>query len=94
MGLGVLEPKSGEKVPGTVHVERLTREQRELTANLKHGTGKDEHIVLVPQPSDSPNDPLSKCCNRCSITAQAKTIQTGRDEQSYFTAGFWRLAPA
>lgn len=59
MGLGVLEPKSQEKVPGTVHVERLTAQQQQLTSNLKHGTGKDEHIVLVPQPSDSPNDPLS-----------------------------------
>ena len=26
---------------------------------LKHGTGKFSHIVLVPQPSDSPNDPLN-----------------------------------
>lgn len=60
MGLWVLEPKSGEKVPGTVHIDRGTEQQRALTANLKHGTGKDEGIVLVPQPSDSVNDPLSK----------------------------------
>lgn len=26
---------------------------------LKHGTGKFSHILLVPQPSDSPNDPLN-----------------------------------
>lgn len=26
---------------------------------LKHGSGKFSHIVLVPQPSDSPNDPLN-----------------------------------
>jgi len=60
MGLWVLEPKTNEKVPGTVHVERDTEQLRSLTANLKHGTGRDEGIVLVPQPSDSVNDPLSK----------------------------------
>jgi MFS family permease len=26
---------------------------------LKHGTGKYSHIILVPQPSDDPNDPLN-----------------------------------
>lgn len=26
---------------------------------LKHGTGRFAHVVLVPQPSDSPNDPLN-----------------------------------
>ncbi|GAA6035278.1 hypothetical protein JCM8097_008795 [Rhodosporidiobolus ruineniae] len=26
---------------------------------LKHGKGKHEHIVLVPQPSEDPNDPLN-----------------------------------
>ncbi|KAI5857332.1 MFS general substrate transporter [Durotheca rogersii] len=59
MGLWVLEPKTGEKVPGTVHVDRGTEQQRVLTANLKHGKGKDEGIVLVPQPSDSSDDPLN-----------------------------------
>lgn len=60
MGLGVLEPKSDQKVPGTVYVERETDILRNLTSNLKHGSGRDENIVLVPQPSDSPSDPLSK----------------------------------
>ncbi len=59
MALGVLEPKSEQKVPGTVYVERETDALRNLTSNLKHGSGHDENIVLVPQPSDSPNDPLS-----------------------------------
>jgi hypothetical protein len=59
MGLGVLEPKSAQKVPGTVHLERDTDVLRDLTSNLKHGSGRDENVVLVPQPSDSPNDPLS-----------------------------------
>ncbi|KAF3395341.1 hypothetical protein DPV78_009215 [Talaromyces pinophilus] len=30
-----------------------------LTAGLRHGTGKNSHIVLVPQPSEDPNDPLN-----------------------------------
>ena len=29
------------------------------TERLKHGTGRFSHVVLVPQPSDSPNDPLN-----------------------------------
>jgi MFS family permease len=29
------------------------------TSRLKHGTGRNAHIVLVPQPSDDPNDPLN-----------------------------------
>ncbi|OIW22554.1 MFS general substrate transporter [Coniochaeta ligniaria NRRL 30616] len=53
MGLWVLKPKTNEKVPGTVHVERDTEQLRSLTANLKHSTGRDVDIVLVPQPSDS-----------------------------------------
>ena len=26
---------------------------------MKHGRGRFSHVVLVPQPSDSPNDPLN-----------------------------------
>ncbi len=26
---------------------------------LKHGKGRSKDIILVPQPSDSPNDPLN-----------------------------------
>lgn len=26
---------------------------------LKHGTGRFSHVILVPQPTDSPNDPLN-----------------------------------
>jgi hypothetical protein len=30
-----------------------------VTGGLKHGSGKDAHIVLAPQPSEDPNDPLN-----------------------------------
>ncbi|KAF5010122.1 hypothetical protein FDECE_3708 [Fusarium decemcellulare] len=59
MGLWVLEPKSTEKVPGTVYVEREDEESRAKTAHLKTATGRHEGIILVPQPSDSLNDPLN-----------------------------------
>lgn len=26
---------------------------------LKHGKGRYSHVILVPQPSDDPNDPLN-----------------------------------
>lgn len=29
------------------------------TSGLKHGTGRNKDIVLVPQPSESPRDPLN-----------------------------------
>jgi len=30
-----------------------------ITQGLKHGKGRDAHIVLSPQPSEDPNDPLN-----------------------------------
>jgi hypothetical protein len=60
MGLWVLEPTSRDKVPGTVYIEREDEQSRIRTAHLKMGTGRHEGVILVPQPSDSPNDPLSK----------------------------------
>lgn len=56
----ILEPKTNVKVPGTVHFQSETEEQKALTSNLKHGGKGEEDIVLVPQPSDSVNDPLSR----------------------------------
>ena len=48
-------------VPGTVvlddDVDRNVDHQQ--TISLKHGTGSDAHIVLNPQPSEDPNDPLN-----------------------------------
>jgi hypothetical protein len=62
MGFGVKEAKtsSGEHVPGTALIYDQNGDNVELAlqANLKHGQGKQSDIILVPQPSDSPNDPL------------------------------------
>ncbi|KAF2462459.1 major facilitator superfamily domain-containing protein [Lineolata rhizophorae] len=59
MGLGILESRTASKVPGTVTLDEAAAHSENVTGNLKHGHGKDHHIVLVPQPSDDPNDPLN-----------------------------------
>ncbi|KAL5478934.1 hypothetical protein ACEPAI_2221 [Sanghuangporus weigelae] len=65
MGLGILEDTHLEHVPGTT----LFRDDPNAVAedlyqgidlqSLKHAKGKNSHIVLVPQPSDDPDDPLN-----------------------------------
>ena len=59
MALGILDDPVLEHVPGTVYVyddETQSPEQLGRDAHLKRDkTGK---IILVPQPSDDPNDPL------------------------------------
>ncbi|KUJ16570.1 serine/threonine kinase 16 [Mollisia scopiformis] len=59
MGLGVLEDKNLQHVPGTVLLDDQAAHEEEVLHALKHGKGKDAHIVLSPQPSDDPNDPLN-----------------------------------
>ncbi|KAL6241457.1 hypothetical protein RBB50_011721 [Rhinocladiella similis] len=59
MGLGVLEPASTSHVPGTVLLDQTAAHSEQQTGRLKHGTGKNSHIVLAPQPSEDPNDPLN-----------------------------------
>ena len=51
MGLGIVEPKrQGTHVPATAIL---------LHDDLMGATGRyDSEVVLVPQPSDDPNDPL------------------------------------
>ncbi|GAA6005560.1 hypothetical protein JCM10207_005250 [Rhodosporidiobolus poonsookiae] len=65
MGLGILEDKHLKHVPGTSvfskdpnAVAAAAFEGVDLSL-LKHGKGKHSHIILVPQPSDDPNDPLN-----------------------------------
>lgn len=65
MGLGILEDAHLVHVPGTClfnddpnAVALSAYEGVDLSA-LKHAPGRDSHIVLVPQPTDDPNDPLN-----------------------------------
>lgn len=61
MGLGILDDSALEHVPGTAHVlqgdqRREVEQNAARSANLKYD--KTGTILLVPQPSDDPNDPL------------------------------------
>lgn len=61
MPLGVLEDRKLEHVPGTAPLNELGREDQNISGIdsglLKHDPSGE--IVLVPQPSDSPNDPYN-----------------------------------
>ncbi|KAH7347957.1 major facilitator superfamily domain-containing protein [Pyrenochaeta sp. MPI-SDFR-AT-0127] len=62
MGLGVLDAGSpGMIIPGTVvlAVDDSASLSDSSVINLKRGTGKHRDIILIPQPSDDPNDPLN-----------------------------------
>ncbi|OJT13961.1 Protein HOL1 [Trametes pubescens] len=64
MVFGILEDRHLDRVPGT----GLLSDQRivdghsvtiDEAKHLKRGTGKYAHVVLIPQPSDDPRDPLN-----------------------------------
>ena len=71
MGLCILEDKYLANVPGTVPLADLhSRNARDgipcwwwslilKVSFLKHAAGSDKDTVLVPQPTDSPRDPLN-----------------------------------
>jgi hypothetical protein len=76
MALGVLEDNTLKHVPGTVYVlddaSRTAVEAERDTHSKRDKTGR---IILVPQPSDSPDDPLV----RLSLFRNAGYIElTGR----------------
>ncbi|KAJ4308352.1 hypothetical protein N0V84_012145 [Fusarium piperis] len=62
MALGILEAPGVEHVPGTTRYfddpsqPQVASEQQE---NLKFDRSGKEPIILIPQPSDDPNDPLN-----------------------------------
>ncbi|KIX07552.1 uncharacterized protein Z518_02205 [Rhinocladiella mackenziei CBS 650.93] len=59
MALGILEPKA-ELVPGTVYVYDAEQRHAELLETAQHlKRDKAGRIILVPQPSNDPNDPLN-----------------------------------
>ncbi|KAF2159207.1 hypothetical protein M409DRAFT_71202 [Zasmidium cellare ATCC 36951] len=55
MGIGVLEPKSDAVVPGTV----LLQDHGDDTTVDNDARGNNEEVILEPQPSNDPNDPLN-----------------------------------
>ncbi|KAI1611913.1 serine/threonine kinase 16 [Exophiala viscosa] len=63
MPFGIVDCKKLEVVPGTSFMsdqEDLPPEYSAVPRELlKHGTGRFSHLILIPQPSDSPNDPLN-----------------------------------
>ncbi|KAH9222545.1 major facilitator superfamily domain-containing protein [Leptodontidium sp. 2 PMI_412] len=65
MGLGVLDDHHLEQVPGTALLTDVIDANQQHhhngidTSILKHGKGRNADVVLVPQPSNSPNDPLN-----------------------------------
>ncbi|RPA75323.1 putative MFS transporter [Ascobolus immersus RN42] len=60
MGLGILEPKSGHHVPGTTRMEEKNSvDSRGRDPNLKYCPHSKGDVVMVPQPSEDPNDPLN-----------------------------------
>lgn len=78
MGLGILEDGHLEHVPGTAFVLDGDRKrevaQDAARTHLKYDkTGK---ILLVPQPSDDPNDPLV----RCSLIRHTSSTSTDTDD--------------
>jgi hypothetical protein len=58
MTWGILESNRLEHVPGTSLLEDDAVGGSVVSSKLKRATGKQQHIVLVPQPSNDLNDPL------------------------------------
>ena len=58
MAWGILESRTPHHVPGTVLLQESSDDETHFT-NLKTITYRGKTIILVPQPSDDPNDPLN-----------------------------------
>lgn len=75
MALGVLEDRILEHVPGTVYVlddASRTAVQAEHDSHSKRD--KTGRIILVPQPSDSPDDPLVRLPVFCNAGCVELTV--------------------
>jgi hypothetical protein len=59
MGLGVLEPSRSDQVPGTSSVYDDVSRPVAAGSSLKYDRNGPVPIILVPQPSNDPNDPLN-----------------------------------
>lgn len=67
MGFGILESSYMEHVPGTTLLDEKSAHAEEHTGNLKHVPGRPD-LILVPQPSDDPNDPLNWYLIHCHLS--------------------------
>lgn len=56
---GILEDQDANRVPGTVILNEQAAHSERQTHGLKHAKGHNGALVLIPQPSDNPNDPLN-----------------------------------
>ncbi|KAF7517768.1 hypothetical protein PCG10_001026 [Penicillium crustosum] len=62
MGLGVLEDTKLVHVPGTSDIYEQNSDSSDQTpgaSGLKYDRSGNQPVILVPQPSDDPNDPLN-----------------------------------
>ena len=61
MPLGIIEDTKLEHIPGTSPLNELGRQDVEVVGVPLDILKRDKtgQIILVPQPSDSPNDPLN-----------------------------------
>lgn len=92
MALGILEP-AVEHVPGTVYVYEADQRQAELLEaahNLKRD--KEGRRILVPQPSNDPNDPLVSFQEAFS-KPEADQSRIGRSGRGTSSSGFYVLCP-
>lgn len=82
MGVWIYEPKPSRHVPGTAKLydEQTTEESPARGRGLRHATGKESNMLLVPQPSNSPNDPLvqSSLTGGVMIEYWANCVRIGR----------------
>lgn len=59
MPFGIIEAKHGEQAPGTVALDEVAIRSGLVEGAMKLGKGRNSNIILEPQPSDDPNDPLN-----------------------------------
>jgi len=61
MPLGIIQDNSLEHIPGTSPLNELGTQDVEVTGMEPSALKYDRtgQVILVPQPSDSPNDPLN-----------------------------------
>ncbi|KAM5538328.1 hypothetical protein V8D89_007930 [Ganoderma adspersum] len=95
MAFGILDDHKLDNVPGTGLLSAkgshlATEEAREL----KRGTGKYSHVVLIPQPSDDPRDPLNWPRWKKEVCFWTLVFMTGLADTLFPLAasGYFRLA--